>query len=98
MSLLILYPEEDQVRRRFNAEYGAHLPEDICLCIGNPPTRWEVIPWSGDSPEMLPHIDEDLLIEVRPDGCPRFQNHQLIYGSRFLGKKDCCDSRALMVK
>ncbi|KAF9453428.1 hypothetical protein P691DRAFT_719521 [Macrolepiota fuliginosa MF-IS2] len=57
--------EEDQVRRRFNAEYGVHLPEDICLCIGNPPTKWEVIPWAGDNPELLPHIDEDLLVEAR---------------------------------
>ena len=52
------------MRRRFNTEYGAHLPEDICLCIGNSPTRWEVVPWPGDSPEVLPHIDDDLLMEV----------------------------------
>jgi autophagy-related protein 17 len=64
VAALSLSLEEDQVRRRFNAEYGAHLPEDICLCIGNPPTKWEVVPWGGDSPELLPHIDEDLLSEV----------------------------------
>ncbi|XP_006459322.1 hypothetical protein AGABI2DRAFT_184045 [Agaricus bisporus var. bisporus H97] len=63
--LTAMTEEEDQVRRRFNAEYGAHLPEDICLCIGNPPTRWEVVPWPGDSLELLPRIDEDLLVEAR---------------------------------
>ncbi|KAJ3566149.1 hypothetical protein NP233_g7185 [Leucocoprinus birnbaumii] len=63
--LTAMAEEEDQVRRRFNAEYGAHLPEDICLCIANPPTKWEVVPCAGDSPESLPHIEEDLLSEAR---------------------------------
>ena len=57
--------EEDQVRNHFNAEYGAHLPEDICLCIGNPPTKWEVVPWEGDTLEVLPEIEPDLLAEVK---------------------------------
>lgn len=88
--------EEDQVRRRFNAEYGAHLPEDICLCIGNPPTRWEVAPWPGDSLEILPRIDEDLLVEVWLDG--RLEViYRLTHGSGRLGKEECCDSRSLMV-
>lgn len=57
--------EEDQVRNHFNAQYGAHLPEDICLCIGNPPTKWEVVPWEGDTLEVLPEIEPDLLVEAR---------------------------------
>ncbi|KXN91701.1 Autophagy-related protein 17 [Leucoagaricus sp. SymC.cos] len=65
--LTAMTEEEDQVRRLFNAEYGVHLPEDICLCIGNPPTKWEVVPLQGDTLEVLPHIDEDLLSEVRID-------------------------------
>ena len=31
--------EEVQVRKHFNMEFGAHLPEDLCLCIENSPTR-----------------------------------------------------------
>ena len=57
--------EENNVRKHFNAEYGAHLPEDICLCIGNEPTRYDVLPWPGELPEALPAIDTDLLSEVR---------------------------------
>jgi lysylphosphatidylglycerol synthetase-like protein (DUF2156 family) len=57
--------EEAQVRKHFNAEYGGHLPEDICLCIGNEPTRWDVSPFSGDVRETLPEIAPDLIVEVR---------------------------------
>ncbi|KAG9314845.1 hypothetical protein JVU11DRAFT_3941 [Chiua virens] len=57
--------EERQLRDDFNAEHGAHIPADICLCIENPPTRWEVIPWAGDIREVLPEIDADLLAQAR---------------------------------
>jgi len=57
--------EESQIRKHFNTEYGAHLPEDICLCIGNEPTRWEVTPLPGNTREVLPEIDPDLIAEVR---------------------------------
>ncbi|KAG6909963.1 hypothetical protein DXG01_014232 [Tephrocybe rancida] len=54
--------EESQVRSHFNSEYGGHLPEDICLCVGNAPTRWEVLPLSGDPlSEFLPVIDTELV-------------------------------------
>jgi autophagy-related protein 17 len=56
--------EESQVRDRFNSEHGAHLPEDICLCIGNSPTRWEVLPWHGEELEVLPAVDPDLIAQV----------------------------------
>ncbi len=62
---LLFCVEESRVRAHFNAEYGSHLPEDICLCIGNAPTRWEVIPWQDSSPEVLPFIPKDLIIDVR---------------------------------
>jgi len=67
--------EENRVRAHFNAEYGQHLPEDLCLCIGNSPTRWEVVPWDGTTPETLPAIDADLLTEAKEsvgyrDGTP----------------------------
>ncbi|KAF5359683.1 hypothetical protein D9756_003340 [Leucocoprinus leucothites] len=73
--LTAMTEEEDQMRRRFNAEYGVHLPEDICLCIGNPPTKWDVVPWPGDSPESLPHIDEDLVFEAKKMGANREREH-----------------------
>jgi autophagy-related protein 17 len=56
--------EETRVRSHFNAEYGLHLPEDLCLCIGNSPTRWQVVPWEGSSLEVLPSIDMDLIADV----------------------------------
>ena len=58
------YIEESRVRAHFNAEYGFHLPEDICLCIGNAPTRWEILPWQDSSPEVLPFIPKDLIVDV----------------------------------
>ena len=57
--------EERHMREDFNAEYGAHIPTDICLCIENPPTRWEVVPWAGDVREVLPEIDADLLPQMK---------------------------------
>ncbi|KAF9236755.1 autophagy protein Apg17-domain-containing protein [Melanogaster broomeanus] len=57
--------EERQVRDDFNAEHGPHIPADICLCIENPPTRWEVVPWAGDMREVLPEIDSDILAQAR---------------------------------
>ncbi|KAN0093237.1 Autophagy-related protein 17 [Tylopilus felleus] len=57
--------EERQMREIFNAEHGAHIPADICLCIENPPTRWDVVPWAGDMREVLPEIDVDLLKQAR---------------------------------
>ncbi|KAF8072011.1 autophagy protein Apg17-domain-containing protein [Lyophyllum atratum] len=57
--------EENQVRSHFNSEYGTNLPEDICLCVGNAPTRWEVVPWTGDTLEFLPIIDSDLITQAK---------------------------------
>ncbi|KAF8150780.1 autophagy protein Apg17-domain-containing protein [Crassisporium funariophilum] len=57
--------EENKVRTHFNAEYGLHLPEDLCLCIANAPTRWEVVPWQGAAMEVLPCIDADLIKDAR---------------------------------
>ncbi|TFK27121.1 hypothetical protein FA15DRAFT_666617 [Coprinopsis marcescibilis] len=56
--------EENQVRKHFNAEYGAHLPEDICLCIANEPTRWNILPESDEALEVLPAIAKDLLAQA----------------------------------
>ena len=64
MTLIYFIIEETRVRSHFNAEYGLHLPEDLCLCIGNSPTRWEVVPWEGSSLEVLPSIDADLIADV----------------------------------
>ena len=62
--LSLRHTEERQVREDFNAEHGAHIPADICLCIENPPTRWEVLPCAGDVWEVLPEIDADLVTQV----------------------------------
>ncbi|KAH0832924.1 autophagy protein Apg17-domain-containing protein [Lanmaoa asiatica] len=62
------HTEERQIREDFNAEHGAHIPTDICLCIENSPTRWEVVPWAGDTREVLPEIDADLLTQGEVGG------------------------------
>ncbi|KAL5526388.1 ATG17 [Sanghuangporus sanghuang] len=56
--------EETQVRETFFTEHGGHLPEDLCSCIGNVPTKWEVGPAPGEIHEELPVIDEDLIVEA----------------------------------
>ncbi|KAI0049771.1 hypothetical protein FA95DRAFT_1604088 [Auriscalpium vulgare] len=67
--------EERHMREDFNAEHGAYLPSDICLYIENPPTRWEVAPLDGESVEVVPDVDHDLLVKAqdaigREDGHP----------------------------
>ncbi|KAF9466562.1 autophagy protein Apg17-domain-containing protein [Collybia nuda] len=57
--------EEKQLRNHFNLEYGAHLPEDICLCVGNAPTKWEVVPWSGDALEFFPALEDDIITQAK---------------------------------
>ncbi|TFY70472.1 hypothetical protein EVG20_g2531 [Dentipellis fragilis] len=66
--------QERQVREDFNAEHGSHLPSDICLYIENPPTRWEVVPFDGDSIETLPDVDNDLLVQAK-DAVAREEGH-----------------------
>jgi hypothetical protein len=56
--------EERQLRVKFNEEHGAYFPADLCLCIENLPTKWEVVPQNGEAAEVLPHIDNDLLLQV----------------------------------
>ena len=58
------YEEERQRREEFNSAHGEHLPDDLCLSIQNPPTRWRVLPESDESIEILPEIDGDLLRQV----------------------------------
>ncbi|KAL0580950.1 Autophagy-related protein 17 [Marasmius crinis-equi] len=57
--------EERHIRDRFNNEYGIHLPEDLCLCIRNAPTRWAVHPQAGEELETLPDIPPDLIAVAR---------------------------------
>jgi len=69
--------EEHEIRTAFNAEQGSNLPADLCLCVENMPTRWNVVPieehsFEGISSgyrenyrEFLPSIDNDLLVEAR---------------------------------
>jgi autophagy-related protein 17 len=65
LELRAMTEEERQVRENFNAEHGRHIPEDICLCIENPPTRWEVVPREGDVRENLPEVESDLLEQAK---------------------------------
>ncbi|KAI5120103.1 hypothetical protein M0805_002187 [Coniferiporia weirii] len=56
--------EEIQLRETFWSAHGNHLPDDLCLCVANIPTKWDVGPALGESPEELPVVDEDLLVEA----------------------------------
>lgn len=60
----IYLSEENRVRNHFNDEYGSSLPSDLCLYVSNAPTRWEIVPWEGSAPEVLPLIASDLIVEV----------------------------------
>ena len=75
--------EEREIRAAFNVEQGSNLPADLCLCVENMPTRWNVVPieehsFEGISSgyrenyrEFLPTVDNDLLTEVCLMGAPR---------------------------
>ncbi|KAF5327436.1 hypothetical protein D9619_004192 [Psilocybe cf. subviscida] len=65
MQLHTMSEDESVLRENFNVEYGQHLPEDLCLCIGNAPTKWEILPWQGSEAESLPFIDNDLVAEAK---------------------------------
>lgn len=65
------------MRATFNAEQGSNLPADLCLCVENMPTRWNIVPieensfegisnvYSEDYREILPTVDSELLAEAR---------------------------------
>ncbi|THV03192.1 hypothetical protein K435DRAFT_748177 [Dendrothele bispora CBS 962.96] len=57
--------EERRVREHFNKEHGAHLPEDICLCIRNAPTKWEVVPQINEELEVLPELSQDFIAQAK---------------------------------
>ncbi|KAJ3874023.1 autophagy-related protein 17 [Lentinula edodes] len=63
--LTAMTEEERRVREHFNQEQGAHLPEDLCLCISNYPTKWDISPWAGEVLESLPDIPTDMVTEAR---------------------------------
>ncbi|KZT22417.1 hypothetical protein NEOLEDRAFT_1071676 [Neolentinus lepideus HHB14362 ss-1] len=57
--------EEHIVRQEFNAEHGQYLPSDLCPSIENPPTKWEIVSYNGEPEEVLPDVDNDLLVEAK---------------------------------
>ncbi|KAK1226570.1 Autophagy- protein 17 [Marasmius sp. AFHP31] len=57
--------EERTLREHFNVEHGGHLPEDLCLCIGNAPTRWTIFPATGEELETLPEIPSDIVATAK---------------------------------
>lgn len=71
------------MRAAFNAEQGSNLPADLCLCVENMPTRWNVVSieehsfegissgYREDYREFLPTVDSDLLAEVCLADIPR---------------------------
>lgn len=82
---LEIYTEEREIRAVFNAEQGSNLPADLCICVENMPTRWNVVPieehsfegissgYREDYREFLPTVDSDLLAEVcLPDFLRKF--------------------------
>ena len=80
---LKIYAEERVIRAAFNAEQGSNLPADLCICVENMPTRWNVVPieehsfegiasgYREDFREFLPTVDGDLLAEVCFPDFPR---------------------------
>jgi autophagy-related protein 17 len=60
-----LTEEEESIRVHFNVEHGAHLPEDLCLCIGDKPTKWHIQPLGNEAVEVLPDIDNELLLKAK---------------------------------
>ncbi|KIY44130.1 hypothetical protein FISHEDRAFT_67801 [Fistulina hepatica ATCC 64428] len=56
--------EEIRTREQFNNEHGAHIPVDICLCMGTPPTKWEITPHQGIVGDVLPYIAPDIITKV----------------------------------
>lgn len=77
------HTEEREMRAAFNAEQGSNLPADLCLCVENMPTRWNVVSieehsfegissgYREDYREFLPTVDSDLLAEVCLADIPR---------------------------
>jgi autophagy-related protein 17 len=82
---------ERVVRESFNAEHGAHLPSDLCLYIENPPTRWQVIPFDGDTVESLPDVDDDLVAEV--DLNTLHVSSHATYSCLMIGQGRYCEGR-----
>ena len=56
--------EEIIMREAFRSEHGNNLPDDLCTCISNMPTQFEVRALDGAEGDELPAIDEDILVEV----------------------------------
>ena len=52
------------MREAFHSEHGGNLPDDLCSCIGNIPTQYEIRPADDAEGDELPMIDEDVLSEV----------------------------------
>ncbi|KAH8831354.1 autophagy-related protein 17 [Flagelloscypha sp. PMI_526] len=55
--------EETRMRTHFTEDYGANIPDDICLCIGDLPTRWNILPDSKD--HGLPDVPVGVLSEAK---------------------------------
>lgn len=56
--------DEIIMREAFRDEHGGNLPDDLCSCIGNIPTQYEIRPVDDTEGDELPVIDEDVLAEV----------------------------------
>ena len=56
--------EEIEARNAFYTLHSVNLPDDLCLSITNLPTKWEVRPISGESLEVLPEVENDLIEQV----------------------------------
>jgi len=53
--------DEIHAREIFSGSHRAQLPNDLCLCIDDVPSRYVMNIAEGDSQEEVPDVDEDLL-------------------------------------
>ena len=60
----LVVSEELLKRNEFFAEHGEVLPQDLCICIRDEPTKWTIVPENAGSLEELPEIDDALLAQV----------------------------------
>lgn len=58
------YTEEIRTREAFLSNHREQLPDDLCLCIDDVPTRYEIGLADGETQEEVPDVDADLLEDV----------------------------------
>lgn len=65
ISVVNFVEDEIHAREVFLENHRAQLPDDLCLCIDDVPSRYVINIAEGDTQEEMPDVDEDLLEDVR---------------------------------